>query len=238
MYADWGLSRLYERINHEMEEETQHADALLKRILFLEGTPDMTPEPINPGKTVPDMLRNDLALEYRVRAALAQGIAPPSSMATTRPATCCPAAARHRGRPRLLAEQQLGLIDRIGLQNYLQSQCQLSLSPREVGPFAGASTFRQSRKRLTIDCNWPPRRASSVLDAAVSSLAAAVCSDTSRTFTTLRLISSATALCLGGCGDLLVHRPMFDTVRVMLPSDALARRASSTPLSVRSRWYA
>ena len=90
MYADWGLSRLYERINHEMEEETQHADALLKRILFLEGTPDMTPEPINPGKTVPDMLRNDLALEYRVRAALAQGIALPSSMATTRPATCWP----------------------------------------------------------------------------------------------------------------------------------------------------
>src|SRR3546814_1944901 len=75
MYADWGFSKLYERINHEMEEETQHADALLQRILFLEGTPDMTPEPINPGHTVPDMLRDDLALEYKVRAALAQGIA-------------------------------------------------------------------------------------------------------------------------------------------------------------------
>lgn len=38
MYEDWGLNKLYERINHEMEEETQHADALIKRILFLEGT--------------------------------------------------------------------------------------------------------------------------------------------------------------------------------------------------------
>src|SRR5690606_2146758 len=34
MYADWGFTKLYERINHEMEEETEHADALLKRILF------------------------------------------------------------------------------------------------------------------------------------------------------------------------------------------------------------
>ncbi|WP_286776524.1 ferritin-like domain-containing protein, partial [Pseudomonas sp. UBA800] len=39
MYEDWGLSKLYERINHEMEEETQHADALMRRILMLEGTP-------------------------------------------------------------------------------------------------------------------------------------------------------------------------------------------------------
>ncbi len=30
LYEDWGFSKLYERINHEMEEETQHADALLK----------------------------------------------------------------------------------------------------------------------------------------------------------------------------------------------------------------
>ncbi|MEE4465268.1 ferritin-like domain-containing protein, partial [Azotobacter chroococcum] len=60
MYADWGLSKLYERLDHEMQEETQHADALLQRLLFLQGTPDMNPEPINPGQTVPEMLRNDL----------------------------------------------------------------------------------------------------------------------------------------------------------------------------------
>lgn len=39
MYEDWGFSKLYERINHEMEEEAQHADALMRRILMLEGTP-------------------------------------------------------------------------------------------------------------------------------------------------------------------------------------------------------
>ena len=123
MYADWGLTELYERINHEMEEETQHADALLKRILFLEGVPDMTPEPLNTGTSVPEMLRADLALEYQVRGALAQGIA------------LCEKYGDYESREILelqlkdteedhayWLEQQLGLIDRIGLQNYLQSK--------------------------------------------------------------------------------------------------------------------
>lgn len=123
MYEDWGLTQLYERLNHEMEEETQHADALLRRILFLEGTPDMTPEPINPGATVPEMLRNDLALEYQVRDRLAKGI------------ELCEQLEDYHTREILEAqlhdteedhaywlEKQLGLIDKIGLQNYLQSQ--------------------------------------------------------------------------------------------------------------------
>lgn len=37
-YEDQGFMRLYERINHEMEEETQHADVILRRVLFLGGT--------------------------------------------------------------------------------------------------------------------------------------------------------------------------------------------------------
>ena len=123
MYADFGFGKLFERINHEMEEETQHADALLQRILFLQGTPDMTPEAIHPGATVEDMLRNDLALEYTVRAALAKGIA------------LCEQHGDYVSRDMLVAqlkdteedhaywlEKQLGLIGRIGLQNYLQAQ--------------------------------------------------------------------------------------------------------------------
>lgn len=83
----------------------------------------MTPEAINPGHTVPDMLRSDLALEYKVRAALAKGIALAEQHGdyATRD-ILARAAAGHRGRSRLLARRQLGLIDRIGLQNYLQSQ--------------------------------------------------------------------------------------------------------------------
>ncbi|MGV8546701.1 ferritin-like domain-containing protein, partial [Pseudomonas aeruginosa] len=71
MYEDWGFSKLYERLKHEMQEETQNADALLRRILLLEGTPRMSPAAIHPGTTVPAMLDADLTLERPVRAALA-----------------------------------------------------------------------------------------------------------------------------------------------------------------------
>lgn len=123
MYEDWGFTKLYERLNHEMEEETEHADALLKRILFLEAKPDMTPKAISPGATVPEMLRADLKLEYEVREALAKGI------------ELCEKHGDFVSREMLEVqlqdteedhaywlEKQLGLIDRIGLQNYLQSQ--------------------------------------------------------------------------------------------------------------------
>ncbi len=123
MYADWGFTKLYERINHEMQEETEHADALLKRILFLEGTPDMTPEAIHPGQTVPEMLRADLALEYKVREALAKGItlAEQHDDYQTREILELQLLDTEEDHAYWL-EQQLGMIDRIGLQNYLQSQ--------------------------------------------------------------------------------------------------------------------
>ena len=42
MYQDWGLNKLHARIGHEMEEETQHADMLINRMLFLEARPDFS----------------------------------------------------------------------------------------------------------------------------------------------------------------------------------------------------
>ena len=122
-YEDMGLVKLYERLNHEMEEETQHADALLRRILFLGGRPDMRPTAFTPGLTVPEMLQKDLDTEYEVRAALQQGMA------------LCESVGDYVSRDLLLAqlidteedhaywlEKQIGLIDKVGLPNYLQSQ--------------------------------------------------------------------------------------------------------------------
>ena len=56
-YEDQGLTRLYERMGHEMEEETQHADAILRRILMLGGRPDMRPHDFTPGESAQEMLR-------------------------------------------------------------------------------------------------------------------------------------------------------------------------------------
>ena len=122
-YEDQGLHALYERIGHEMEEETGHADALLRRILFLGGDPDMRPEAFTAGKTVEEMLQRDLEVEYAVRAHLAKGMA------------LCEQHGDYVSREILLAqlkdteedhahwlEQQLGLIKRLGIALYLTSK--------------------------------------------------------------------------------------------------------------------
>ena len=122
-YEDQGLHALFERIGHEMEEETQHADALLRRILFLGGDPDMRPHAFEPGKTVVEMLEKDLQVEYQVRANLAAGM------------KLCEEHGDYVSRDILLAqlrdteedhawwlEQQLGLIKRIGLELYQTSK--------------------------------------------------------------------------------------------------------------------
>jgi bacterioferritin len=131
MYEDWGLMRLYERIGHEMEEETQHADALLRRILFLEGTPDMRPNAITVGQTVPEMLRADLALEYEVREALAQGVALCNQHKdfVTREILVVQLEDTEEDHAYWLEQQ----IDKIGLQNYLQSQMKGGTTPHGAG---------------------------------------------------------------------------------------------------------
>jgi bacterioferritin len=123
IYEDQGFVKLYTRLDHEMQEETQHADALIRRILLLGGLPDMRPKEFTPGQTVPEMLQKDLETEYEVREALKMGMA------------LCESVGDYVSRDLLLAqlrdteedhaywlEKQLGLIDKVGLQNYLQTQ--------------------------------------------------------------------------------------------------------------------
>lgn len=124
MYDDWGMDKLYVRLNHEMEEETQHSDWLIKRILFLEGVPCMTNRrDLMVGSDVPSMMSNDLTLELEVVACVREAIA------------LCEAEADYQTREMLekllfdteedhvyWLEQQLGLMDKIGQQNYIQSQ--------------------------------------------------------------------------------------------------------------------
>lgn len=124
MYHDWGLSKLYERIDHEFDDEKGHASALIERMLFLEGTPDMTKrDGLKIGKDVPEMLASDLRVEYAVDEKLKEVMA------------LCEKEQDYVTRDILQVlindtevdhafwlEQQLGLIDKVGLSNYLQSQ--------------------------------------------------------------------------------------------------------------------
>lgn len=124
MYQDWGLNKLFERIDHEFDDEKGHASALIERILFLEGTPDMSKrDGLHIGADVPAMLESDLRVEYTVANLLKQTI------------KLCEQEQDYVTREileKLLddtevdhawwLEQQLRLIKMLGLENYLQSQ--------------------------------------------------------------------------------------------------------------------
>lgn len=67
---------LYKKIYDESIEEMKHAERLIDRILFLEGTPVMNePFTIVVGKNVKDLLENDLALEREGLPELKRGSA-------------------------------------------------------------------------------------------------------------------------------------------------------------------
>lgn len=124
MYEDWGFMKLYERIDHEFDDEKGHASKLIERILFLEGTPNMVNrDGLQIGNTVPEMLESDLRVELAVDAALKDVMA------------LCEQEKDFVTRNMLQVliddtesdhafwlEQQLRLIKTIGLPNYLQSQ--------------------------------------------------------------------------------------------------------------------
>ena len=64
MCQNWGYARLHEHIKKESIDEMKHADALIARVLFLEGLPNVQRlGKINIGQTVLEMLKNDLAVE-------------------------------------------------------------------------------------------------------------------------------------------------------------------------------
>jgi bacterioferritin len=63
MSENWGYERLSEYIKKQSIGEMKHAEALIERILFLDGTPTMKPLDLTVGKNVQEMLQSDLDLE-------------------------------------------------------------------------------------------------------------------------------------------------------------------------------
>jgi len=124
MYEDWGLGVLSERIKHESEEELEHADALIKRILFLDGTPDLSVRSgLKIGSTVAEMMANDLELEISVAKELKDVIqlAEAEKDFVTREILEDMLKTTEEDHMYWL-ETQLELIEKIGIQNYMQSK--------------------------------------------------------------------------------------------------------------------
>ena len=123
MFDNWGLQRLGAHSRAESIDEMKHADRLITRILFLDGLPNLQDlGKLLIGENVREALQCDLKLELQAHPDLRAAIAD------------CESAGDYVSREifaQILSseeehidwlETQLGLIGRVGLENYCQSQ--------------------------------------------------------------------------------------------------------------------
>lgn len=123
MCENWGYEKLASYVRKESIDEMKHAEKLMERILYLDGTPNMSDYfKINIGNTVEQQFKNDLQVEYDAVKRLNDGV------------HIC-SAQNDAGSRELLEhilvdeehhvdwlEAQLTLIEQMGIQNYLAQQ--------------------------------------------------------------------------------------------------------------------
>jgi bacterioferritin len=123
MCKDWGYLKLHTYVRHESIDEMKHAEAIIDRILYLGGVPNVQRlYKVNVGETVQEQFELDLALEYEALPRLQNGI------------DLCRDNRDEGSRALLEAilvseeehidwlESQLELIKQVGLENYLSQQ--------------------------------------------------------------------------------------------------------------------
>jgi bacterioferritin len=122
MYGNWGLDKLNEKEYEESIDEMKHADALIDRILFLEGLPNLQDiGKLKIGENVTEMMQNDLALEKSSHDVLLDGIAHCESIRDYITRELFEKILEDEEEHIDWLETQLELIDKVGLKNYLQS---------------------------------------------------------------------------------------------------------------------
>ena len=123
MLQDWGLNKLGDYEFKESVDEMKHADALIERTLFLEGLPNLQDlGKIRIGEDVPEILQCDLELQLDaipdLRAAIAYCEVHKDYVSRDLFDSILKSEEEHVD----FLETQLGLVKKIGLENYLQSQ--------------------------------------------------------------------------------------------------------------------
>jgi bacterioferritin len=120
---NWGYDRLHHKFREESIDEMKDADALIERVLYLEGLPNLQRYgKINVGENVPEMLRLDLDVEKHAIAVLNRGIALCRDKGDNGTAELLEDILEGEEEHANWLETQLVAIDQVGVQNYLAEQ--------------------------------------------------------------------------------------------------------------------
>ena len=119
----WGIHKLAEYERHESIDEMKHADTLAERILFLDGLPNFQAlHKLKVGETVEEILRADLAVEMEALPLLRDAIQHCESVRDYVSREIFERILESEEEHVDFLETQFDMIERMGLQNYIQLQ--------------------------------------------------------------------------------------------------------------------
>ncbi|MGA9406988.1 MAG: bacterioferritin [Bacteroidota bacterium] len=125
MCENWGYDKLHKAIEKQAMDEMHHAEWLIQRILFLEGTPEVSKlNPMQIGKTVEDMVGNDQEAEIGAIRSYNSAIALAREVADQATADLLTTILKIEEGHVDWAEVQRSQIEQMGLENYLAKQTQ------------------------------------------------------------------------------------------------------------------
>ncbi|NJN64341.1 MAG: bacterioferritin [Acidobacteria bacterium] len=123
MCANWGYKRLYAQIRKEAISEMKHAEALIERVLYLEGVPNVQRlGVINIGETVKEQLDSDLKLEYDAVERLNPGVIRCRELNDAGSAMLLEKILAEEEEHVDWIEAQIEAIKQMGIENYLAQQ--------------------------------------------------------------------------------------------------------------------